>query len=281
MAERLFVRLPGDPVYAPETTVPAGTMRELALPRELRGYLAHATFYEEHIPDGREVVEHVLPDGAARLIVDLHGSTAIRVVGASAEPVVLRQRGHLRGFSVALQAGAAAALLDAPAHAIAGQDVSLADLWGREGRDFAEQLAAARDDAARGALILSALRARCAASGAADAETISPVRRAVDLMNQHGGRCSMAALTHATGLGERRLQQLFREHLGLAPRTWMRLARMHHCLRMLRAQRLPWAHLAAEAGYADQSHLANEFRALSGLTPSQFLRMAGSAGTAG
>ena len=31
MAERLFLRLDGDPLYAPETSVPAGTLREFAV----------------------------------------------------------------------------------------------------------------------------------------------------------------------------------------------------------------------------------------------------------
>jgi hypothetical protein len=34
--ERLFLRLGGDPPYAPETGVPAGTMREYPVPAALR-----------------------------------------------------------------------------------------------------------------------------------------------------------------------------------------------------------------------------------------------------
>jgi AraC-like DNA-binding protein len=34
---------------------------------------------------------------------------------------------------------------------------------------------------------------------------------------------------------------------------------------------LSWAELAAAGGYSDQAHLANEFRALCGLSPTQFL----------
>jgi AraC-like DNA-binding protein len=43
-----------------------------------------------------------------------------------------------------------------------------------------------------------------------------------------------------------------------------------------------WAAVAADAGFYDQSHLANEFRALCGLTPTAFLQhtVSGSSKTA-
>jgi AraC-like DNA-binding protein len=60
--------------------------------------------------------------------------------------------------------------------------------------------------------------------------------------------------------------------VGLSPRAWGRLARLHGCLRALRRQANPdWAEMAVDHGYYDQSHLANEFRALCGLTPTEFL----------
>lgn len=34
---------------------------------------------------------------------------------------------------------------------------------------------------------------------------------------------------------------------------------------------LPWAELALEGGFYDQSHLGNEFRAVCGVTPTEFL----------
>lgn len=275
MVERLFVRLPGDPAHAPGTTVPAGTLRELALAPRLRPYLAQPLFYAEDLPDGREVVEHVLPDGAARLIVHLQGTPMIQVAGASAEPVVLRQQGSIRGFSVALQPGTATALLGVAAHELSGLCVGLDDLWGTHARDLAERLAQAPDDEARAGLLFAVLEQRVDATPRPrDAGRTAALHAASHILRS-GGRCSVAALSRVTGVGERRLQQAFREHLGLAPRAWIRLARLHQCVRLLRTGPMRWAHLAAEAGFADQAHLCNEFRALSGLTPSRFLDLSG------
>ena len=66
MRERLFLRLDGDPLYAPETSVPTGAMSELAVAAPLRQSVSHIVMCQEDIPPGHELVERVLPDGAAR-----------------------------------------------------------------------------------------------------------------------------------------------------------------------------------------------------------------------
>src|SRR5690606_30535227 len=100
-------------------------------------------------------------------------------------------------------------------------------------------------------------------------------QRAASLIATSGGQLALRAVADAVGVGERRLQQLFHAHVGLSPRAFRRLSRMHACLRALRVRPRPgFAQLAAETGYYDQAHLANEFRALSGLTPNAFLERA-------
>ena len=59
MAERLFLRLDGDTLYAPETNVPEGTMREFAVRSPLRAHVSHIATYREDVPAGHE--EHSCP----------------------------------------------------------------------------------------------------------------------------------------------------------------------------------------------------------------------------
>jgi AraC-like DNA-binding protein len=59
----------------------------------------------------------------------------------------------------------------------------------------------------------------------------------------------------------------------MAPKVYARVLRFDHAVRRLRAGRAGgWVDLALCCGYADQAHLAREFRALSGLPPSAFAR---------
>lgn len=189
------------------------------------------------------------------------------MIGASAAPALVRLAGRLDGFSLTLRPGAALALLGVPGQALAGRVLPLEALWGREGALLAERCAAVADDAARAALLQRLLAER-----AAGAPAPAAVAAAARLLGVSGGQAALRDVAAAVGLGERRLQQLFRAHLGLAPRCIGRLARLQALLRALRrAPRPPWAELALERGFFDQAHLANEFRALSGLTPGEFV----------
>jgi AraC-like DNA-binding protein len=77
---------------------------------------------------------------------------------------------------------------------------------------------------------------------------------------------SIRSVAKTTGWSERRFSQVFREQVGFAPKVWCRIQRFQRALKQLHAGAdLPWAELALECGFYDQSHFANEFRAFSGI----------------
>lgn len=276
MPERLFLRLDEDPLHGPEADIPAGTLRAWPVRESLRSHVAHILQYREVIPSGTEVQERVMPDGAVRLVFNTAsppstGSGAGRpaeVIGASAAPVVVRMRGQVEGLSITLRPGAAAALLGIPAGQFAETTVALDDVW-PGGTELREQVSEADDDEARVALLQTALHRRLVRS---DAPAHPGAAHAARIIATSGGRMHLGDVADAIGVGERRLQQLFYAHVGLPPRAWSRLARLHSCLRQLRGEASPaWAAVAIDSGFYDQSHLVNEFRALCGLTPTEFL----------
>lgn len=264
--QRLYLRLPEDPLAGPEADTPPHTMHGFAVAPALRDTLGHLMLYRETLAPGEALVERVLPDGAVRLTVHLGDAPRAEVIGAWPAPALVRLQGAMHGLTATLQPGAAAALLGVPAHALTGRVLALQDLWGGAGRDLAEQVAEARGDPARAAMLQSLLQARRSARGAPPA-----VQAVACAIEASAGTRPVAALARDVGLGERRLQQLFREHVGLSPRTAARLARLQALLRALRRARPPaWADLAPAHGFYDQAHLANEFRALCGLSPGEF-----------
>lgn len=274
MTERLFVRLDGDPLYAPETSVPAGTMREFDPAAPLREHVANIAAYREVIPAGQEFVERVVPDGAAHLIFDFGAVPSARVAGPAAQPVVLRLRGRVQGVSLTLRPGAAVAVLGVPAGEIAGREIPLDALWRGDAGALLARMIEAPDDAVRVALLQNALRRRL--RGGADAARRQAMH-AARLIARSGGQRPLRDVADAIGVGERRLQQLFNAHVGLPPKVWRRLARLHACLRALRGNPAPrWSELAIDAGFYDQSHLVNEFQSLCGLPPRLFLERAAS-----
>lgn len=287
--ERLYLRLDGDPLHGPEADMPAGTLCAFPVAAPLGAHVAHILLYREALPEGHEVVERVLPDGAVRLVFNLgdapsageSAGQAVEALGASAAPVLVRLRRKMEGLSVTLRPGAAGALLGMPASEIAGTAVHLDELWHGRGAELLERMAGQPDDASRVSVLCAALQRQLADGDV----TIHPAAmRAAQLIAASGGRRPLREVAAAVGLGERRLQQVFQHQVGLPPRAWSRLARLHACLRALRLQRAPaWASLALDGGFYDQSHLVNEFQALCGLTPTEFLGRAisGSSKTAG
>jgi AraC-like DNA-binding protein len=76
----------------------------------------------------------------------------------------------------------------------------------------------------------------------------------------------VADLAGEVGWSRQRLWSRFRAQIGLTPKVAGRLARFDHAAHLLAAGR-PAASVAADSGYADQSHLHRETREFAGLTP--------------
>ena len=95
------------------------------------------------------------------------------------------------------------------------------------------------------------------------------VDHALHLFGQKGFR--VAECARSLGVSERRLSQVFREQVGMSPKTWCRIRRFQTAVRTLHnGVDVPWTELALRCGYYDQSHFANDFRAFSGINPTTY-----------
>lgn len=87
------------------------------------------------------------------------------------------------------------------------------------------------------------------------------------------GLRTTAALARASGYSARTLQRLFTEYAGVSP-AWMirRYRLLEAAEEVQRGEHLPWAQLASELGYSDQSHLIRDFSAAVGESPAAYAR---------
>jgi AraC-like DNA-binding protein len=86
-----------------------------------------------------------------------------------------------------------------------------------------------------------------------------------------GRRLSVAQCARTVGLSERRLSQVFREEVGVSPKTWCRIQRFQAAIKALHdGVDMPWAELALSCGYYDQAHFANDFKAFSSIDPTTY-----------
>jgi AraC-like DNA-binding protein len=199
----------------------------------------------------------VLPDGCADIILDLAAGTRPVAVGAMRSAIVVPLSGAVDLFGVRFRPGAARRFLDIPLHEITDQ---LVDLGARRA-DWDALLAT--PPAARAALvdrILSRHLGRPRPDEIVVARAVSRIKR---------GGVSVHALAQEMGIGERRLERLFDQCVGLSPKALARVVRFGNAVRAALGGE-PWARIASDVGYADQSHLIREFRALAGVTPSEY-----------
>jgi AraC-like DNA-binding protein len=85
-----------------------------------------------------------------------------------------------------------------------------------------------------------------------------------------GGQIRVEALARELGCSRRYLSTRCIDELGLSPKKLARVLRFGRVVDGVRAG-APLADLAKRAGYADQSHLNRDFRALASCTPTEFL----------
>lgn len=97
---------------------------------------------------------------------------------------------------------------------------------------------------------------------------------AVEHIASTRGECEITDLAARTGLSERQLLRRFTQAVGLTPKQFVRAWRIFSAVvQATRASKICWSDIAAELGFADQSHLTHEFAALLGYSPQRLAQL--------
>ncbi|OKI18511.1 hypothetical protein A6A25_39830 [Saccharothrix sp. CB00851] len=180
----------------------------------------------------------------------------------------MEQAGPSRGITIAMTPVGAYALFGLPLRELANAAVGLDDLLGARARLLTERIAEAPDWPARFRLLDDHLAARVRHGPVLTRQ----VHGAWQRLTASAGRLRVDALADEVGWTRHHLAARFREQIGLPPKAIARVARLHHAVSLMtRAAPPAWADVAQACGYADQSHLNRDFRALTGCTPTEFL----------
>jgi AraC-like DNA-binding protein len=188
------------------------------------------------------------------------------VAGLHDACVTTEHDGESHGLQVSLTPPGGYALLGLPMDKLAGRTVDARAVLGA--RDsLAEELAGLDDWPSRFALLDQALLRRLGRARLPSSEVLW----AWDRLARRHGRVPVGDLTTELGWSRRRIAARFREEVGLPPKSAARLLRFERAKALLDgADRPSLADVALDAGYYDQSHLSNEFRRITGVTPATF-----------
>ena len=235
-------------------------------------------FWVVDVPGGIRI-DRVLPDGLINMMFnwgaphrlyaldDLDSWTLSRhawISGMRADPIAIGPTDGTRMAGIRFKPGGLYPFFRIPVADFTGRVVELDEVLGREAELVAERLGEAPDHAHRFAILERFLMER-----AGDAlRTDRRVAHCVGHLRVRG----VGDLTRELGISNKHLNRLFRRHVGTNPKTLARVQRFQGVVASLHGRIAPhdWARTALDHGYNDQAHFISEFKACSGLTPTQY-----------
>lgn len=218
----------------------------------------------------------VIPDGFADILLDLDDSCTIyandetpraeirgAVVGPKTRPVfTTRPPGGFRVFGLRLHPWGIHAMTGIPAHLLRDAVLPIEDVLGSQIRRVVSEVAeqcTIEDMAACFDRFISG------SPPSLSQESRGIVSLAADRILLHGGTVDISSLADRLGLSHRHIDRLFRQFIGISPKTYSRIARVNALL----TQPDTSYGSIGEADFYDQSHLIREFRAITGTTPNR------------
>lgn len=94
----------------------------------------------------------------------------------------------------------------------------------------------------------------------------------VKLIELSNGQIAVRNLVDKIPVGERRLEQLFKDEIGISPKRFARTVRIRSaCKAMERGKFNSLTHLAYQSGFSDQAHFIRDFRGYMNMSPRTYL----------
>ena len=223
---------------------------ELPLPAALDGLVAAIWTIAGGTDAGDWIEQDATPDGCIEIIRRIEGRSfwdgeqpPLFATGLNLSPVRFRMSGDARFIGIRLWPWAWAMLSDLPCPAFAGRWIAL------------------DKDSLPGALLT-------------DPDMTVPhlihafaAARAQPLGKHVLAATSVADIVAASGHGHRALQRWFERVVGLPPRSYLRLIRFRRTMADFAEPATTLADQAARHGFADQAHMARDFRLLARIRP--------------
>lgn len=249
--------------------VPAGPLgRAVAAIWYARGRIPYRR--ERIAPTGSSVAVIVLGDPIIETTLGARGGSVVAergfLIGPHDRPVINEPTGETFAVGiVTTPVGCRAAFGVAPA-SIAGRVVELEIAW-----SAAAGLRAALLEDRDPEAMLDRLEATLTECLDLSDPGLDRCARAVELL-EADPLLPIAEVARAVGLSHGHLDREFTRLVGLSPRRLARQRRVARLLSGIDAQGdVAWADLAAELGWADQSHLIRDVKRHTGVTPSAYL----------
>lgn len=226
----------------------------------------------------------MLPDGFSDIMINLGGpytvsynhNTAEKITGSvlfgqRTKTLRLDQPGDVSMIGIRLHPGKEFAFARKPASSFVDRTLELKELLGAVVNEFEEAAKSTTDDATKikstEALLLNYLTSCIDESG-------DTMDRFMQIIYKAKGVMTIAALLDQTGSTYKQCERLFKKHVGLTPKTYLRIVRFYHTFTQIRAsEKVNWTDLLRKYNYYDQSHFIKDYHHFTGVSPGAQLAM--------
>jgi AraC-like DNA-binding protein len=275
--------LPGKGGIRPKLVAPRGVLyRPITLDTktyarfwpgpELAPFVEH--FWTVRWNEPSPVSGEVLPHPSFQMVLEAGES---RLAGVWKGRFVRTFHGEGRVLGTKFLPGGFRAFTGLRAASFTGRELPLFEVFGDAASLLATAALAEEDPVRAFAHVERFLLDRRPALDEATRTNLATVRRVVERAMGDREILRVEQLAAEAALGERSLQRLFDEYVGVSPKWVIQRYRLHEASERIAADALAGratdgADLAAELGYADQAHFIRDFKKLVGRTPLDYAR---------
>jgi AraC-like DNA-binding protein len=212
----------------------------------------------------------IVPDNCADIVVllddQLHPARAY-VVGPMTRPLAIADRQPARYAGIRFKSGWISRILRINAGELRDARVALTDVLPGARGILESAFKSVTDTGLLGQL--AAVAERLDSGVPPDGRVL----RAVERVEQTGGRISISRLASEVNVTRQHLARMFDANVGVTPKFAARVARIRRVLATAsRTGVRSWSAVALEAGFADQPHLVHDFSEFTGRSPTEWFR---------
>jgi AraC-like DNA-binding protein len=246
----------------------------------LSQYVKQYWAIENCLPNGSEHVQRVVPNGLMEMMfylgdkpkaLDANKQITDNAIlsGQQKSFYDIAVTGKLSLFSISFQPFGANQLFKIPSHEFFDQNVPLKHILKEKVAQLEGGLVEVATFEER-IVVVERFLTNQLRNGSKQYE-LNRIRDSVSRINQSGGQIDIEALSLAACLSRKQYERVFAEYIGSTPKQFLRTVRFQNALHQrAKNKNIPLTQLAYHCGYFDQSHMINDFKLLTGISPSHY-----------
>jgi AraC-like DNA-binding protein len=246
--------------------LPAGKLRHArrSPAPDLAHWIAHYWMIRWDLRGCDPHVAESLPHPNVHVIFEPEASV---VCGVHTQKFSRLLEGQSQVFGIKFKPGAFRPFLKFPISILANRTVPVKSIFGKDVAALQDILLSSREEDGKIEAANVFFRGRIPKPD----KTVELAGQLVDRILQEREIKTVDDLVDKTSIGKRSLQRIFNEYVGVSPKWVIRRYRLHDLIeRFHSGDEGDWSQLALELGYFDQAHLINDFRALTGYSPTEY-----------